>query len=149
LRRHRRRLASRPLSGRWAQMRIRVAVGDDAPAMGRVMVESWLSAHRGQMPDGAWRKRLEEWTPEVSARAWSRTLAERSEGHDPHDVLLVAEDDAGRLIGVVSGGPADDEPSGVIAEIGALYVTPDRRGQGAGASLMRAASRELAALGFS
>jgi hypothetical protein len=37
---------------------IRVAVLEDAPAMGRVMVDSFLSAHRGQMPDAAWQQRL-------------------------------------------------------------------------------------------
>ena len=61
-------------------MRIRAAAVDDAPAMGRVMVEAWLSAHRGQMPDTLWHKRVEEWTPEVSAAAWARLLAERQPG---------------------------------------------------------------------
>lgn len=130
-------------------MRIRAAVGDDAPAMGRVMVESFLAAHRGQMPDAAWQKRVKEWTPEVSARGWSRTLAEQGGGTGARKVLLVAEDDAGVLIGLVFGSPVDEEPSRSIAEIGALYVLPDRRGQGVGGSMLRAASRELAALGFS
>ena len=40
--------------------------------MGRVMVDSFLSAHRGQMPDAAWQQRVDEWTPEVSARGWAR-----------------------------------------------------------------------------
>ncbi len=141
---------------RWSQLtltdrevRIRAAVGDDAPAMGRVMVESFLAAHRGQMPDAAWQKRVEEWTPEVSARGWSRTLAEQGGGTGARIVLLVAEDDAGVLIGLVFGSAVDEEPSRSIAEIGALYVLPDRRGQGVGGSMLRAASRELAALGFS
>jgi GNAT superfamily N-acetyltransferase len=130
-------------------MRIRAAVGDDAPAMGRLMVESWLSAHRGQIPEAAWQKRVEEWTPEVSARAWARALTEGGEGNDERDVFLVAEDETGALVGLVSGGPADGQPSRSIAEIGALYVLPDRRGQGVGGALLRAASRELADLGFS
>jgi hypothetical protein len=46
-----------------------VAVLEDAPAMGRVMVDSFLSAHRGQMPDAAWQQRVDEWTPEVSGTA--------------------------------------------------------------------------------
>ena len=103
-------------------MRIRAAVADDAPAMGRVMVDSWLSAHRGQVPDAAWQQRVDEWTPEVSARAWARTFAERTDGDGPVDVMLVAEDDAGVLIALVSGTAADEDPSGSIAEIGALYV---------------------------
>src|SRR6187431_2054584 len=68
-----RRLASSGRERRYARrMRIRAAVVDDAPAMGRVMVGSWLSAHRGQMPDAAWQKRVDEWTPAVSARGWAR-----------------------------------------------------------------------------
>src|SRR6478672_1178550 len=60
-----------------SRVKIRVAVAEDAPAMGRVMVDSFLSAHRGQMPDAVWQQRVDEWTPDVSARAWARTLADR------------------------------------------------------------------------
>jgi hypothetical protein len=61
-------------------MRIRAAVVDAAPAMGRVMVAAWLSAHRGQLPGEAWQKRVEEWTPDVSAQAWARLLTEQADG---------------------------------------------------------------------
>jgi ribosomal protein S18 acetylase RimI-like enzyme len=131
------------------QVRIRPAVVDDAPAMGRVMVESWLSAHRGQVPETAWQKRVAEWTPEVSARGWARTLAEQA-GSDPaRAVYLVAEDDAGVLIGLVSGTVVEDEPPGSTAEIGALYVAPDCRGRGVGGSLLSEAARALGGLGCS
>ena len=130
-------------------MRVRAAVVEDAPAMGRVMVDSFLSAHRGQMPDAAWQKRVDEWTPDVSARGWARAITEQGGGHAVRDVLLVAEDDACVLCALVSGTAADDDPSGSIAEIGALYVLPDRRGQGIGRSLLRAAASDLATLGFS
>ena len=63
--------------------------------------------------------------------------------------MLVAEDDAGVLIALVSGTAADEDPSGSIAEIGALYVLTARRGEGIGRSLLRAAALELAELGFS
>ena len=130
-------------------MKIRVAVPDDAPAMGRVMVESFLSAHRGQMPDAAWQQRVDEWTPAVSARGWARAIAEQAGGNSSRDVLLVAEDDAGVVIALVSATAVDDDPTGSIADIGALYVLPDRRGQGFGGSLLRAAASELANQGFS
>ncbi len=132
-----------------AQVRIRAAVVDDAPGMGRVMVESWLSAHRGQMPDAAWQKRLAEWTPEVSARGWAGALTEQADGRLERDVFLVVEDDAGVLVGLVWGTAVEDEPLGSIAEIGSLYVVPDCRGRGVGRALLRAACRALADLGFS
>ena len=49
--------------------------------MGRVMVDSFLSAHRGQMPDAAWQQRVDEWTPEVSARGWARAITDQAEGN--------------------------------------------------------------------
>jgi GNAT superfamily N-acetyltransferase len=129
-------------------MKVRAAVPDDAPAMGRVMVEAYLTAHRGQMPDAPWHKRVNEWTPEVSTRAWARAFAERARGQHRRDVVLVATDDANDLIALVSGTEADDDTSGSVAEIGALYVLPDRQGQGIGRMLLMEAGKELATLGF-
>lgn len=85
-----------------------------------VMVDSFLSAHRGQMPDAAWQQRVDEWMPEVSARGWARAITDQAEGNAARDVLLVAEDDSGVLSALVSGTAADDDPSGSIAEIEAL-----------------------------
>lgn len=130
-------------------MKVRAAEDEDAPAMGRVMVDSFLSAHQGQMPDAAWQKRLDEWTPDVSARGWAGAIAEQGCGEPTRGVVLVAEDNAGVLCALVSGAAASDDPSGSTAEIGALYVLPDRRGQGIGGCLLRAAASELATLDFS
>jgi GNAT superfamily N-acetyltransferase len=128
--------------------RIRAAVVDDAPALGRVMVESWLTAHRGQMPDAAWQKRVDEWTPEVSAEAWTRFFSSQADGGSPRDVLLVAEDEGGHPLALVLGTSADEDTARTIAEIAALYVVPDRRGEGIGRALLRAVAGELAKRGF-
>jgi ribosomal protein S18 acetylase RimI-like enzyme len=130
-------------------MRVRAAMLDDAPALGRVQVEAWLSAHRGQMPDAAWQKRLDEWTPDASAQAWARLLTEQADGDPARVVLLIAEDDAGDLVGLVLGTEVDDDTSGTIAQIGALYVLPDWQGHGLGRRLLREAASQLATLGFS
>jgi GNAT superfamily N-acetyltransferase len=132
-------------------MRIRAAEIDDASAMGRVMVEAWLSAHRGQMPDTLWRKRVEEWTPEVSAAAWARLLAEQAQGAATRTVVLVAEEagEESDLLALVMGDQDEEETSGSTAQVGALYVRSDRRGQGIGRALLSEAARELTALGFS
>jgi hypothetical protein len=42
-------------------------------------------------------ERVDEWTPEVSARGGARALAERADGNPDRDVVLVAEDDRGLL----------------------------------------------------
>ena len=105
------------------------------------MVPSWLSAHRGQIPDAAWQKRVEDWTPDVSASAWARLLGAQADGSAPRHVLLVAEDDSG-VVALVLGTPSDDPSSGT-AEIGALYVSPDRHRRGIGAALLGACANEL------
>ena len=130
-------------------MRVRAAVLQDAPVLGRVMVDSWLSAHRGQMPESAWRTRVEEWTPEVSARAWARLLAEGGAGGDARAVLLVAEDDSGDLVALVLGTGAEDDESGETAQIDALYVLPDDQGRGIGRLLLQEAARRLLSLRYS
>ena len=129
-------------------MRIRAAVVEDAPALGRVMVASWLAAHRGQMPDAAWQKRVDEWTPDVSAQGWVRVLTDQAENAGSRDVLLVAEDDSRAVHAVVYGTAADDDAAGRTAEIRALYVAPDLHRRGIGAALLRAAAAELASRGF-
>ena len=82
-------------------MKIRAAIVDDAPALGRIMVEAWLSAHQGQMTDVAWQKRVDEWTPDVSAQGWARVLVDQAVGNAQFDVLLIAEDDSGILHALV------------------------------------------------
>jgi len=63
--------------------------------------------------DVAWQQRVDEWTPDVSARAWARTIADRADGKDAREVLLVAADDDGKLSALVSGSAADDDRSGL------------------------------------
>ena len=127
---------------------VRRAVVPDAPAMGRVMVESFLAAHRDQIPEAAYRKRVTEWTPEVSAGGWARALAEIDDGSAERDVLLVAHEDGGALVGLVSGGVREGDLTGTVAEVGALYVLPARQGHGVGRALLRDAATRLAARGF-
>jgi GNAT superfamily N-acetyltransferase len=130
-------------------LKIRSAVRRDAATLGRVMVASWLSGHKGQMPHEAWRKRVADWTPEVSAQGWARVLIDQANGDAPRDVLLVAEDHAGQLVGLVYGRPADDDDAALTAEVAALYVDPTCHRQGIGAALLHAAALELSQLGFS
>lgn len=134
-------------SRRMYRAKIRGAAVDDAPALGRVLVESWLPAHRGLIPDAAWQKRADEWTPEVSTEAWLRFFAARAEGQASRTVLLVAEDEKHCPVALVMGSSADDA-SGTLAEISDLFVLPNLRGQGIGSSLLRAAASQLATHGL-
>ena len=130
-------------------VRVRAAELRDAPALGRVMVESWLAAHRGQVPEAAWQKRVEEWTPDVSAAAWARLLSERAGGEHARTVLLVAEVHPARAVGLLLATEDEDDDSGSTAQVDALYVLPDEQGRGIGRLLLTSAAAQLVSLGFS
>ena len=88
-------------------MMIRTAHEADAPAMGYVMVASYMAAHRDQQPAEVWAKRAEEWKPEVSAQGWARTLREIASDERSQHCIYVAVDDGGEIVGLAMGGRAN------------------------------------------
>lgn len=137
-------------------MQIRHAIVSDAPAMGEVMVEAFLAAHKDQYPPAAWQKRVDEWTPAVSAAAWARELREiaatTAAGGVPDCCVYIALDEHAAITGIIYGALITDittTPSTdtVIAEISALYVKPGAQGNGIGRALVHAAATHLAAIG--
>jgi ribosomal protein S18 acetylase RimI-like enzyme len=129
-------------------MIIRPAREADAPAMGRAMVDTYLAAHQGQMPAEAWAKRAEEWTPEVSARGWARTLREIASDERAQDCIYVAVDEGGELVGLAIGGPANAEELPQTGAVYALYVSTRHQGQGLGRRLVQAVAADLAEHGM-
>jgi len=127
---------------------IRAAHEADAPAMGQVMVATYLAAHRGQMPDAAWTKRAEEWTPEVSADGWARTLREIATAERPQDCIYVAQHNDGEIVGLAMGGPADAEVLPQTGAVHALYISTRHQGQGLGRRLVQAVAADLAQKGM-
>ncbi len=128
-------------------MIIRLAHEADAPAMGQVMVETYLAAHRDQMPADAWARRAADWTPEVSAQAWARELREIAAGTELRECIYVAVDEGGELIGLAMGGPAADE----LLQTGAVYalhVRMSHQGRGVGRRLVQMVAADLAQHGM-
>jgi len=119
----------------------------DAPAMGELMVTTWLRAHRSHIPPAAWHRRQTSWTPEVSAAGWERHLRERDA--DPGGAracFLVAEDPVGTLIAVAAAAAAAHDPTGTTAEVGCLYVHPDHQRHGLGRQLLQHLATRLHAM---
>jgi GNAT superfamily N-acetyltransferase len=112
-------------------MNIRVAREADAAAMGRVMVDTYLAAHRDQMPAEAWARRAREWTYEVSEQGWARTLRQIAADPRPRDCIYVAEE-GGELAGLAMGGPANGDDLPRTGEVYALYVRGSHQGRGLG-----------------
>jgi ribosomal protein S18 acetylase RimI-like enzyme len=121
---------------------IRDAGPADAAAIAAVHVLGWRAAYRAQMPadyldalDGSQRE-----------RGWRHRL--NTVARDPLRLALVVED-SGAVVGFVSAGPTEDEDAGEdTAEIYAIYVAPNRLGEGFGRALLARAEERLRHMRF-
>ena len=132
-------------------MHIRAAQEVDAPAMGRVMVETFLRAHQGQIPAEAWRRRQAEWTPEESAAAWVSTIGAIAEDSHAQECIYIAVEDATQpeqVIGLVMGGPSGVAGYEGVGDIYSIYVDFAHQGRGVGRKLIQAVVRHLRQLGM-
>lgn len=125
---------------------IRAAQIEDAPAMGRVMVDTWLSAHWDQIPVEARQKRKEAWTYTISERGWADVLREIAADPETRMCLYVAVTEAGEVVGLAMGSPAADRLQ--TGEVNAIYIRPDYQGQRLGRRLVQAVARHLARWGL-
>lgn len=130
-----------------AELTIRPAHEVDTLAMGQLMVTTYLAAHRDQIPPEVWAKQEKEWTPEVSARGWARTLRELAADSKASECIFVAEE-GGELLGLVMGGPAHVELLPETGAVYSLYVRQEHQGRGLGRRLVQTVARQLAACGM-
>lgn len=128
---------------------IRHATTKDAPGMGKVMVDTWLTTHYGQIPDGQWNRRRDEWTYEVSERGWRSLLGEIASGKNNQDCVYVAVADDDEIVGVVVGCQPEQHIFENAAEVSAIYLSPAYQGQGLGRSLIEAVAVHQVRLGRS
>lgn len=128
-------------------IQIRLATIRDAPAMAQVMVDTWLSAHRGQVPDGQWQRRREEWTYAVSERGWREWLGEIDAASNPQECVYVAVTDEDEVVGIAVGFPARLTLLPNAAEVGGIYVRATHQGQGLGRHLVQTVAAHQANLG--
>jgi GNAT superfamily N-acetyltransferase len=128
-------------------MIIRAATLADAPGMAQVMVDSWLAAHRGQVPEAQWQQRRQEWTYTESERGWHRSLTEIEAGTNPQSCVYVAVIASGEVVGVAVGCLAELDLLPNAAEVSVLYVHPTAQGQGVGRRLVQQVATHQAALG--
>ncbi len=104
---------------------IRAARPADAPAIGRVYVETWRTTYAGMVPDTV----LLEMSEEIQGARWAG-LIERE-----REMVKVAEDARAGVVGMASGGRAR-RGSGFAAEVFTLYVQPDFQGAGIGRGIL-------------
>jgi len=120
-------------------MRIREATLDDAPGLARVHVDTWRTAYPGIIPAA----HLAGLSYERSEARWHDHLT----GMDGRRFTYVAEE-AGRVIGLASGGPERDGLSGYDGELYGLYVLAEYQRHGVGRALLQVVAQHLATGGF-
>ena len=111
-------------------MSIRPAEASDLEGIARVLVASWHGTYRGLVPDAL----LERMTVETRMRQWADVF----DRPPARSAVLVAESDAGRIVGMAAVGPVctDDLDPMTVGEVTAIYVEPAAWGRGHGRELM-------------
>ncbi|MBN9531030.1 MAG: GNAT family N-acetyltransferase [Alphaproteobacteria bacterium] len=118
--------------------RIRPAAVADAGALAAVHVAAWRETYRGLLPDAV----LNNLSPERRAIEWADRL-----GRGDTEMVLVAEDEAGAIVGFGACGPQRPHGLPYGGEFYALHILRQAQRRGFGRRLMRAMSARLAEVG--
>jgi L-amino acid N-acyltransferase YncA len=114
---------------------IRPATAADAEAIGIAHVQAWRESYAGIVPD----RILAALDPAERTALWRRVIA-------AGEIVLVAEDPAGALLGFANAGPQrEPEVLPFPGEIYAIYLLAAAKRRGLGRALMREAARGLLA----
>lgn len=116
---------------------IRAARPTDAPAIGRVYVETWRTTYAGMVPDTV----LLDMNEDIQGARWAGVIERERE------LVKVAEDARAGVVGMASGGRAR-RGSGFAAEVFTLYVLPDFHGAGIGRGILANIFRSFRAAGL-
>jgi len=122
---------------------IRRAVVKDAEPIATLHIRTWQEAYRGQLPDHflaslgqELERRIEFWKTQISTSHTNKT-----------EIWVV--DKETKIEGFVAIGPAREGDASLTGEVYAIYVDPNRWGQGLGRKLFSHATGRLASLGYS
>jgi len=117
-------------------VRVRPAIHTDAPGIARVHVDTWRAAYRGIVPDDY----LDSLYYDRRAAFWEREI---SAPFTPTFVYVAEDEDTGRIVGFVGGGPPQSDQPGYDGELYAIYVLQEAQGKGIGRKLVQACAQTL------
>jgi L-amino acid N-acyltransferase YncA len=118
-------------------MNIRKAKAADIEGIAFVHTESWKTTYRGLISD----EYLGRITLEARRTLWNRNFAA------PHkdEIVYVAEDTNGRIIGFASGGACRETDLNYEAELYAIYLLQEHQSCGIGKQLLCSVTSDLSA----
>ena len=119
-------------------MHVRRAIVTDSPAIARIQVDSYRTAYAGIMPQPY----LDQFTYEEETQDWVEILT-----HQPDEIVYVAENDAGTVIGYALGRLQRDQPIPYDCTLVAMHIPPDFQRQGVGRKLLAALAAHCQGLG--
>ena len=108
-------------------MHIRIANVHDAAAIANIHVESWHTTYKGIVPD----EFLARLSYVQREQLWRQVLTDPSKP----SYVYVAEDDSGKVVGFVAGGPERSGDPVYTGELYAIYLLAPYQGQGIGRQL--------------
>ncbi len=120
---------------------IRTAKPTDAAPIARVHVDSWRTTYEGIVPA--------EYLANLSYRDRESTWSEALATQNSATTILVAETEAGDVVGFASAGPDRDANPIYRAELYAIYLLQQHQNRGLGRRLVSAAAHSLQQHGFS
>ncbi len=129
------------MSSPTADVSVRIAWADDAPAIAAVQLRAWPELYGGLLPPEAIPSGPE--AEEQAAAAWRASLGKPG---DARNRVLVALE-RNRVVGFAITGPASDPDCDPIAdaELQELTIDPGDRGQGHASRLLQAAADTMVA----
>ena len=115
------------------EMKIRQAVLKDAPGIAKVHVDSWRTTYKEIIP-GSY---LNDLSYDERTDLWNRVLMEE------RDNVIVAEDEAGRIIGFASWNGREDS-----CDLTAIYLLEEFQGRGIGKKMFEKLFRHFKDMGY-
>jgi GNAT superfamily N-acetyltransferase len=121
-------------------VRIREAGHADAASMARVHVDSWRTTYRGIVSEAY----LAKLSYKRRTDAWFRML----NSPQPGEFHFVAEDDAGNIVGIASGGLERSGDPVYRGELYGIYILQEHQRRGIGRQFTLAVVDRLLLAGF-
>jgi len=123
---------------KWQMTKIRLAKVEDSAALAQIQVNSYRIAYAGLLPQ----EYLDHFSYEEQTQDWKDLL-----GDTMTDVLYVAENATGDIVGYAVGRPGLTNLEGYDCELVSLHVRRDDQRQGIGRRLFTATAAWLQARG--